>query len=257
MNNMMKCIAFYGVILVSATLLSCRDRMTPTKSYWEIEDSIKQAEEDSITRRLSKIRKNIEPKENQNDTILGEIRFGQSNKEYLRNLNSIEKSIGYRGVTFGDIVLYAQNPQFYKGKLYSLEFEHRYYYKPYRSSYNSTLYFNPEPYIQPIVSHSEEKYGLADSKDESEDEIRGHERAACFSEVWIFDNKRITISNVAEQYSDSPSCASYILKIIIDDPKISQEVKNIEEREKEIEEKQAEQKEQIRAKKEKNLLKTL
>lgn len=242
---------------VFTIFLSCRNRFTQTKSYWEIEDSIKQAEEDSITRRLTKIRKGIEAKENQNDTIWGKIRFGQSRKEYLRNLNSIEKSIGYRGVAFDDIVLYPRNPKFYKGKLYSLEFEHRYYYKPYRASYNSTPYFNPEPYIQPIISHFEEKYGLADSKDEREDEIRGHERAVCFREVWFFDNKRITISNVAEQYSDSPSCASYILMIIIDDPKISQEVQKLEELEKEKEEKQAEQKEKRRAKEEKDLLNSL
>lgn len=253
----MKYIVVYGIILVSAVSSSCRNKITTTKSYWEIEDSIKQAEEDSVKRCLKQKRQSIESKENINDTIWGNIRFGFTNKEYNNALNNIEKSIGYRGVSFGNITLFAENAQFYKGKLYSLDFGHTYYYKPYRASYNSTPYFNPESYIMPIISHFEKKYGLYDYKDDYEHEIRGRERAVDFKEVWIFKSKRITITNEADQYSDDPECACYKLKITIDNYPVSQEIENLKEKVREADEKKAEQKEQERQKREKELLKTL
>lgn len=248
---------FGGVLLLLVLCLSCRNNSAPSKSYWEIKDSIKQAEEDSIKHCLEQRRKSIEAKENENDTIWGSIKFGMTNKEYSQALSEIEKSIGYRGVSFEDITLYAENAQFYKGKLYSLDFSHSYYYEPYRAEYNSTPHFNPEPYIRPIISHFEEKYGLADYKNESEHDIRGSERAVDFKEVWIFGEKRITITNEAEQYSDDPECAHYKLRITIDNHKVSQEIDELRAKERAADEKRANRREQERQQKEKELLRTL
>jgi len=249
--------ALFMIFIVSAMSLSCKNSTTPTKPYWEIEDSIKKAEEDSVTRVLKQKRQRVEPKENKNDTIWGGVVIGQTRKEYDKALAGIEKSVGYKSISFGDITLYPQNAKFHKGKLYSLEFEHTYYYRPHRANYNSTPYFNPMPYIKPIITHFEEKYGLSDFKDEYTHDIRGREKAVDFKEVWIFSNKRITISNEAEQYSNDPQCASYILKIIIDSPQIANEIEEAENKERKIKEEKAKQAEEERQKKEKELLNTL
>ena len=182
------------------SLISCGYNHKDVKSQYEIEDSLKKAGEDSINNVLRKIRIRANKVMSNDISVYGGIELGQTKKEYKKALNVIEKQIGYDGFQIDDITLIIQNPQFYKGKLYSVDFYYSYCCEANRVEYNSTPYYNPIKYIKPLVAFFENKYGLPDSRNEETNDILGHQHAVDTQIVWNFGKKRISISNEAEQY---------------------------------------------------------
>ena len=224
------------------TNTSCNKTVGNT-SYWVIEDSLRQLEQDSIIKELNRKRQKADSLMKNDACVVGDIKLGQTKRKYDEIVKLMESEIGYDGIGIDNIRLIICDEKFYKGKLYSVTLRHSYLYPEYRAEYNSSPYYNPEPYIKPVISHFENKYGRADYNYECENEIRGHEVAVEIRKVWTFPKKRITITNKAKQYGGGPEHADYELQIVIDSPEIADEIEKQErlkaqERERKIKEKE-------------------
>lgn len=222
--------------------VSCNNQNKNHTYDWEYEqkirDSIKKAKEDSVilSQKLRRDSINAIMEKSDHRQVVGGIRLGQTSQEYNAALNNIRKSIGYAGIKFDDTVLSIDNPKFFDGEPYSVEMKYTYLYKPYRRVYNDTPKFNPTPFINPIISHFEDKYGKSDYRNEYWSEIRGHEEALNCNACWIFPQKRISIINKAAQYSKDAECATYTLTILFENPVISDRLYEIANKKKELEE---------------------
>lgn len=225
--------------------------------YWVIEDSLRQLEQDSIINELNNKRLKADSLMRNDICVVGDIKLGQTKREYEKIIKQMKSEIGYDGVGFDDMKLLICDEKFYKGKLYSVTLRHSYLYPEYRAEYNSSPYYNPEPYIKPIISHFENKYGRADCNEEHEDEIRGHEVAVEIRKVWTFPKKRITITNKAAQYGGGTEHADYELQIVIDSPGLADEIEQKERLKAQEKERKVREKEKALETKRQNLFNTL
>ena len=249
--------------IVCLFLISCNNTSKNYSYDWEHEqemrDSIKKAKEDSVilSKKLRRDSINMVMLKSDHRKVVGEIRLGQTSKEYNIALSNIWKSVGYAGVKFDDTVLRIDNPKFFDGELYSVEMKYTYLYKPYRRVYNDTPKFNPTPFINPIISHFEDKYGESDYRNEYWSEIRGHEEALNCNVCWKFPQKRISIINKAAQYSKDAECATYTITIIFENPTISDMLYEMEKKKKKLEEERRLKREKEKERAEYEILNTI
>ncbi len=258
-HNFMKNIL---LAIVCLFLISCSNKNNHVYDWErekEIRDSVNKAKEDSIilSKKLRRDSINAIMTKTDHRQVVGGIKLGQTSQEYSAALKNIRRSVGYVGVKFDDVVFDIENPKFLHGELYSVEMRYSYLYKPYRRVYNDIPSFNPTSFINPIIHHFEDKYGVPDYEKEYWSEIRGYEKALNCNVRWDFPKKRITIINEAAKHSKDAECATYTLKILFENPAISDKLYEIEKKKKEIEEERRLKRRKEIEKAEDNLLNTI
>lgn len=254
------CETFWFLLFCIIILLSSCNNNFEYKRFMEQKDSLNKVYQDSIEQHIQVLknkRRIVDSLMKDNIVAIGEIKFGQTRKEYRKALGKIERATKPIGIGIEGLYFQICNADFYKNKLYRIKLNCSYLYPEYKAEYNSRPYYNPEPYIKPVVSFFENKYGLPDYDKEYETHIRGKELASNIKKIWTFAKKRIIITNIARKYGGEYDMAYFDLEITIEDPITSKIVSDKEDKVKQDSVRKKREFEDNLKKKSGNLFKTL